>query len=184
MGRIKTVILCMSVALVAAAMAGGGVFAWQSSAAKSKSSDYEDQINTLQASRDQAKAEAMAATDAKATKTTPDTTTTTPPILYTGDGAAALTASVKTEFTTKLTDPYIAYYAQDGQVPVVSILLTVPAKKGDPYKVFAIRKSGGLYESFSYSKLGSALDTWKPTCGTTACTFTDAYKTKYPDVVK
>jgi len=178
MGKFKTTVLCVSVSLITAAIAGGGVYIWQNHLLQTKSSDYEDTITTLRSNV------AAAKSAASPTPTPTPTPATTPPVLYTGDGAAALTATVKTEFTTKLTDPYIDYYAQDGQVPVVSLLITVPTKKGDPYKVMAIRKSGGLYENFSYSKLGSVLDTWKPTCGTTACSFSDAYKAKYPEVVK
>lgn len=75
MARLRTILMSISIMLITAIVVGGGVFLWQQTLQKSKSAEYEDQINTIQASRDQAKAEAKAASDAAATKTTPETTT-------------------------------------------------------------------------------------------------------------
>jgi hypothetical protein len=180
MSKARIAVLCVSIGLLSMLAAGSGVYYWQWQVQKSKSAEYDDQIGSLQSSLTKVRSDLAAA--AKTPVTTPVATAV--PVLYTGDGASALSDSEKTEFTKKLTAPYIDFYAQSGQVAVASMLITVPVKKGDPFKVFAIRESGGLYENFSYSKRGSALDTWKPTCGPTACAFSDGYKTKYPDVVK
>jgi hypothetical protein len=98
--------------------------------------------------------------------------------------AAKLTDAEKQELQQKLTDPMIDFYAQTGQTPVASIMVTVPTKKGAAFNVVAIQTTGGLYQSFTYSKLGSPYDVWVPNCGPgVKCQFSEEYKNKYPDVV-
>ena len=125
---------------------------------------------------------------AKTASPTPSATPTPSPIpapaptvSYVGFPAGSATNTLKVDFKKFLVDPFTDFRAEYDQI-VVTIGLKYPAKTGLPYGVTVTYKAGDP-ELFEFGKRGTALTYWKPTCNG-GCQFSDAFKTKYPDVVK
>jgi hypothetical protein len=107
---------------------------------------------------------------------------TAPTPTYTGFANTSATTTLKADFVTKLVKPYFDY-KYEGQQTVTGITITNPATNGQVYKI-AVTFDGGGTDSFDFGKRGSTLAWWKPTCTPGPCTFSDAFKTAYPEVVK
>ncbi len=103
-----------------------------------------------------------------------------PPIIFTPGGA--FSANTKSEIQTKIIDPFIDYYATDQYFKVASIEVsenTQASKTTYPYLFSAISKTGGN-QGFV---IGKTIDWWIPEC-MGPCPLTEAFKAKYPEIVK
>lgn len=87
----------------------------------------------------------------------------------------------KAKLEQKFINPYIDYQ-KEKDMGLVSLHITVPQNIGEQYDVVAIFKEGAI-ESFLFGKFKQDFDWWKPDC-MGGCTFSDAYRTKYPQVVE
>lgn len=91
----------------------------------------------------------------------------------------------KSQIQARIIDPIIDYYAEHpDEGSVVSITIAenpYPSKTTDPYTYKIVLKNGA-YSSALISKSGGQISWFGPSC--MVCTFSAAYKAKYPEVVK
>ncbi len=84
----------------------------------------------------------------------------------------------------KLIDPYIDYQNEDS-IELVALYIEVPINIGEPYGIIAIYGSENRYgtEEFIFGAREQDYDYWHPEC-MGDCPFSDAYRAKYPEVVR
>lgn len=102
-----------------------------------------------------------------------------PVITY--ERAGLLTAEAKSELEQKLINPFLDYY-NEKETTYITLVITVPRDTGEQYEVTAVHKDGS-YLGFLFGARDEEYDWWAPEC-MDPCEFSDAYKEKYPDVVK
>lgn len=105
-----------------------------------------------------------------------------PVVVFLAEGSIPITD--KSQLQQRIVNPAIEYYQESSEnSAVVSITIepnTKESKSQYPYLGTIILANGGN-NGFTISKQGGSISWWAPEC--MVCTFSDAYKAKYPDVV-
>lgn len=90
----------------------------------------------------------------------------------------------KKKLEEKLVSPYTDYNNEDG-INLVALYITVPQSIGEEYSVVGIFGSEKQYgtEEFSFGKREREYEYWQPDC-MGPCKYSDAFKARYPQIVK
>lgn len=183
-----SVVLAIIITLV---VVGGGVYLWSQSSLKTTEQKSQQQIVQLQNQVSELQKENTdLKTTEQASSTTPSETSVDiqfPVVVYGRPGLLNNTEEglvEKKNLEEKLVQPFTDYYNEDG-VNLVAMYITVPQNIGEQYSVVAIFGSEKQYgaNQFSFGAREQEYGYWEPGCMGT-CDFSEAFKAKYPQIVK
>lgn len=100
------------------------------------------------------------------------------------DQLNSISASEKNQLVERIINPVLDYYAENHDEPDIKTLTISPhSDPSAPEFVYTINIdfTNGGYSSFLVIREGGEIKWWAPSC--MICTFSDGYKSKYPDVV-
>jgi type II secretory pathway pseudopilin PulG len=177
--------------VITALIIGSGIYLWQKSSLKNAEQKLQQQIVQLQnqVSELQKENNDLITTEQPSSSAQSESTTNIqfPVVVYGRPGLLNNTAEgliEKKNLEEKLVHPYTDYYNEDG-LNLVAMYITVPQNIGGQYDVVAIFGSENQYgtHDFGFGTREQEYDYWKPECMDT-CDFSEAFKTKYPQIVE
>ncbi len=101
------------------------------------------------------------------------------------ESEASIPAQDLSEIKARVINPYLDYQADAQPGSLVSFKISpnlLESKTAYPYMADAVFKNGGN-EGFLISKNNAHIDWFIPAC-LNGCVFSDAFKAKYPEIVK
>jgi len=170
---------------------GGGIYLWQQSNLKNAEQKLQQQISQLQNQVIELQKEnndlIAIEQPSSSVQSGLNSNIQFPVVVY---GRAGLLHNTeeglieKKNLEEKLVHPYTDYHNEDG-LNLVAMYITVPQNIGEKYHIVAIfgsEKQYGTHE-FAFGAREQEYEYWEPEC-MVPCDFSDAFKSKYPQIVE